>query len=172
MISPSACRHWQPEWAANSAQQRRCYTAAWDTTRLLGEQDKMAPGARLELLSDHLTYIEQVWVDIARFKMRLEHINDKRIQRGVMTSIKREQTRRLAEIKLLIAAVRRHAALTKSPPDPEKAALRKKPLAHQKQCQQFATVPAYAETLRPPASVQLVRQALFQSQRHLRSRIG
>lgn len=78
-------------------------------THLLGEQDKMAPDARFEPLGDHLTYIEQIEEDIAR----LEHISDKRIRRGVMTSIKREQTRRLAEIKLLIASVRRYADLTK-----------------------------------------------------------
>ena len=30
MISPSACRPWQPDRAANAAQQRRCYTTARD----------------------------------------------------------------------------------------------------------------------------------------------
>jgi hypothetical protein len=30
MISPSICHPWQPDRAANAAQQRRCYTTAWD----------------------------------------------------------------------------------------------------------------------------------------------
>ncbi len=33
MISTSACQHWQPDRAANPAQQRRCYTTCRDTIR-------------------------------------------------------------------------------------------------------------------------------------------
>ena len=36
-ISPSACRHWQPDRADNPAQQRRCYTTCWDTITAAGE---------------------------------------------------------------------------------------------------------------------------------------
>jgi transposase len=82
-------------------------------THLLGEQDKMAPDARFESLGDHLTFIEQIEEDIARFKTRLEHIHDKRLRRSVITSIKREQTRRSTEIKRLITVVRKYADLTK-----------------------------------------------------------
>ena len=81
-------------------------------THLLGEQNKMAPDARFEALGDHLTFIEQVEEDIARFKTRLEHITDKRLRRSVEASIRREQMRRLVEIKRLIAAVRAHDDLS------------------------------------------------------------
>jgi len=80
-------------------------------THMLGQQDKMAPDARFEPLGDHLTFIEQIEEDIARYKTRLEHISDKRLRHSVMVSIKREQTRRLAEIKRLIIAVRKHTDL-------------------------------------------------------------
>ena len=66
-------------------------------THMLGEQDKMAPDARFEPLGEHLTFIEQTEEDIARYKTRLEHISDKRLRRNVTASIKREQTRRLAD---------------------------------------------------------------------------
>ncbi len=78
---------------------------------MLGQQDKIAPDARFEPLGDHLTFIEQIEEGIARYKTRLEHISDKRLRRSVMVSIKREQTRRLAEIKRLIIAVRKHTDL-------------------------------------------------------------
>lgn len=81
-------------------------------THILGEQNKMAPDARFEALGDHLTFIEQIEEDIARFKTRLEHISDKRLQRSVAASIKREQMRRLVEIKRLIAVVRMHKDLS------------------------------------------------------------
>lgn len=80
-------------------------------THILGEQDKIAPDTRFEVLGDHLTFIEQIEENIARFKTRLEHINDKRLRCSVIMSIKREQSRRLAEIKRLIVAVRKHTDL-------------------------------------------------------------
>ncbi len=80
-------------------------------THMLDKQDKIASDARFEPLGDHLTFIEQIEEDIARFKTRLEHIHDKRLRRSVMVSIKREQSRRLAEIKRLLAAVRKQPDL-------------------------------------------------------------
>jgi transposase len=82
-------------------------------THVLGEQGKLAPDARFEKLGDHLTFIEQVEADIARLKTRLEHIRDKRLRRSVEASVKREQMRRLVEIKHLIAAVRAHDDLVR-----------------------------------------------------------
>jgi transposase len=78
---------------------------------VLGEQGKAPPDARFEALSDHLTFIEQIEEDIARFKARLEHIGDKRIRRSVEAGIRREQMRRLVEIKRLAAEVRAHGDL-------------------------------------------------------------
>jgi transposase len=77
-------------------------------THVLGDQDRLAPDSRFERLGDHLTFIEQVEEDIARLKTRLEHIGDKRLRRSVEASIKREEMRRLAEIKHLITTVRTH----------------------------------------------------------------
>ena len=75
-------------------------------THLLGSQDRVPPDARFETLADHLTFIEQIEEDIARFKTRLEHISDKRIRRSVEARIRCEQMRRLVEIKRLTTAVR------------------------------------------------------------------
>ncbi len=82
-------------------------------THVLGEPGTMAPDGRLEALADHLAFIEQVEEDIARFKTRLEHVTDKRLRRAVEANIKRETTRRLAEIKRLLAELRRHADLSR-----------------------------------------------------------
>jgi transposase len=78
---------------------------------VLGEQGKAPPDARFQALGDHLTFIEQVEEDIARFKTRLEHAGDKRIRRSVEAAIRREQMRRLVEIKRLAAALRTHGDL-------------------------------------------------------------
>ena len=82
-------------------------------THVLGEQGKMVPDARFEKLRDHLTFIEQVEEDIARLKTRLEHISDKRLRRSVEAGIRREQMRRLVEIKHLLATVRAHDDLAR-----------------------------------------------------------
>jgi len=75
-------------------------------TQLLDGQDRMAADPRFEALADHLTFIEQIEEDIVRFKTRLEHITDKRLRRTMQGSIKREQMRRLMEIKRLGADLR------------------------------------------------------------------
>lgn len=80
-------------------------------TQVLERGDRMPPDVRFEALGDHLTFVEQIEEDIARFKTRLEHIGDKRLRRSVEASIRREQMRRLVEIKRLTLAVRAHADL-------------------------------------------------------------
>jgi transposase len=75
-------------------------------THLLERADKAPPDARFETFSEHLTFIEQIEEDIARFKARLEHVTDKRIRRAIEASIRREQMRRLVELKRLADAVR------------------------------------------------------------------
>ena len=74
-------------------------------TQVLGDQGRMAPDARFEALGDQLTYVEQIEEDVARLKTRLEHIADKRLRRQVEADVRRLQTRRLVEIKRLVAAV-------------------------------------------------------------------
>ena len=82
-------------------------------TQLLADQSRMASEPRLEAFGDRLTFIEQIEEDIVRYKTRLEHIADKRLRRSVEGSIKREQMRRLVEIKRLLAELRAHADLAK-----------------------------------------------------------
>ena len=82
-------------------------------THLLGERDRMAHDQRFEALGDRLTFIEQIEEDIARFKTRLEHITDKRLRHSVTTSIRREQMRRMVEIKRLIADLCTHEDLAR-----------------------------------------------------------
>ena len=74
-------------------------------TQMLADQGRMAPDPRFEALGDHLTYVEQMEEDVARLKTRLEHIVDKRLRRQVEADVRRLQTRRLVEIKRLVAAV-------------------------------------------------------------------
>jgi transposase len=66
------------------------------------------PDPRLSPLADALTFVEQIEEDIARWKTRLEHIDQPRLQRLVVTDIKRLQTRRAAELKRILQALRRH----------------------------------------------------------------
>ena len=82
-------------------------------TQLLDGQDRMAADPRFEALADHLTFIEQIEEDIVRFKTRLEHITDKRLHRIMQANIRREQMRRLVELKRLGAELRTHADLAK-----------------------------------------------------------
>lgn len=69
------------------------------------------PDPRFDALTDHLTFIEQIDEDIARFKTRLEHIADPRLLRIARADIARLEKRRSAELKRLTEAVRAHADL-------------------------------------------------------------
>src|SRR4051812_5554249 len=53
------------------------------------EQPRIEPDARLAELAPHLTFLEQIEEDIARFKVRLEHIEEGRLRRIVLTDIAR-----------------------------------------------------------------------------------
>lgn len=74
-------------------------------THLIDAQNKMPPDQRFGQLGDQLTYIEQMEEDIVRFKTRLEHITDKRLQRTVKADIRRSEKRRDGELKRLETAV-------------------------------------------------------------------
>jgi transposase len=66
------------------------------------------PDARLAALADHLTFIEQVENDIARWKTRLEHLRPPRLRRWATSEIARLQRRRDDELRRLRLAVERH----------------------------------------------------------------
>lgn len=58
---------------------------------------EIEPDPRLADLAGPLTFVEQLEEDIARFKVRLEHIHDRRLRRLVTNDITRLQKRRIAE---------------------------------------------------------------------------
>jgi transposase len=82
-------------------------------TVALDARNAMPPDPRFDGLGDHLTFIEQIEDDIARFKTRIEHIADKRLLRVVAADIARLETRRTAELKRLVAALRVQADLAR-----------------------------------------------------------
>lgn len=71
------------------------------------------PDERLARLADHLTYVEQVEDDIARLKVRLEHIVGPRLRRMVLADIARLQARRSAELVRIAAQLRRYDDLAR-----------------------------------------------------------
>jgi transposase len=73
----------------------------------------IAPDARLAELAGHLTFVEQIEEDIARLKVRLEHVEEPRLRRMVVTDIARLKTRRTAEIQRLVTALRVHDDLAR-----------------------------------------------------------
>jgi transposase len=77
------------------------------------EQPRIEPDARLAELADHLTFVEQTEEDIARFKTRLEHIEDPRRKRLVMADIKRLKARRAAELLRIARELRAHDDLAR-----------------------------------------------------------
>ena len=54
---------------------------------------------RLAKLADQMTFLDQLGEDIARFKTRLEHIDDPRLRRIVLGDIVRFKARKLAQIR-------------------------------------------------------------------------
>jgi transposase len=77
------------------------------------EPPKIAPDPRLDELAGHLTFVEQIEEDIARFKVRLEHIDDARLRRTVMDDIARLKARRAAELLRIAMELRAHADLAR-----------------------------------------------------------
>lgn len=70
-----------------------------------------APDARLSLFAEHLTMIDQISEDIARFKNRLESSRDPRIRQAWNEEITRLARRARIELKALTAAICEHADL-------------------------------------------------------------
>jgi transposase len=77
------------------------------------EQPRIEPDARLAELADQLTFVEQIEEDIARFKTRLEQINDARLRRLVCNDIARLKARRRAEMARIEQSLRGHDDLAR-----------------------------------------------------------
>jgi transposase len=72
------------------------------------DQPRIAPDPRLAELAGHLTFLEQIEEDIARFKVRLEHIDDQRLRRLVTNDIARLKARRTAQMLFIARRLRVH----------------------------------------------------------------
>ena len=72
------------------------------------DQPRIAPDPRLAELADHLTFLEQIEEDIARFKTRLEHIDTPGLRRMVNSDIARLKARRAAQIRDIAKRLRAH----------------------------------------------------------------
>jgi transposase len=77
------------------------------------EDPRIAPDARLTGLADHLTFLEQIEEDMARLKVRLEHIGEPRLRRLVLADIVRLKTRRAAELAHIVGLLRTHDDLAR-----------------------------------------------------------
>jgi transposase len=64
------------------------------------------PDPRLAALAQHLTFVEQIEDDIARLKVRLEHVDARRLPRFLDTDITRLKARRNAEFRRIAARLR------------------------------------------------------------------
>jgi len=77
------------------------------------DQPRLAPDQRLAKLAHHLTFVEQIEEDIARFKTRLEHVGDARLHRMVVADIARLKRRRSTELSRIVVALRAHDDLAR-----------------------------------------------------------
>ncbi len=77
------------------------------------EPPSVAPDERLAALARHLTFVEQIEEDLARLKVRLEHIEDARLRRCVVDDIARMKMRRAAELLRIATALRSHTDLAR-----------------------------------------------------------
>jgi transposase len=77
------------------------------------DQPRIAPDPRLADLAGNLTFLEQIEEDIARFKTRLEHIDEPRLRRLVNSDINRLTARKTAQIRHIAKRLRAHTDLAK-----------------------------------------------------------
>jgi transposase len=77
------------------------------------DRPRIEPDERLAKLAQYLTFVEQIEEDIARFKIRLEHVGDARLRRMVVADIARLKVRRSAELLRIVAVLRAHDDLTR-----------------------------------------------------------
>lgn len=69
---------------------------------------EVEPDPRLADLAGHLTFVEQVEQDIARLKIRLEHLDEQRLRQLVTKDITRLKARRNAELMRIVGKLRLH----------------------------------------------------------------
>jgi transposase len=74
---------------------------------------RIAPDPPLAELAGYLTFLDQLEEDIARFKTRLEHIDDPRLRRLVNNDIARLKVRRAAQIRDIAKRLRAYDDLAK-----------------------------------------------------------
>lgn len=77
------------------------------------EPPSVAPDERLAALARHLTFVEQIEEDLARLKVRLEHIDDTRLRRFVLADIARLKARRRDELLRIETMLRSHSDLAR-----------------------------------------------------------
>ncbi len=77
------------------------------------DQPRIALDPRLADLAGYLTFLEQAEEDIERFKTRLEHIDEPRLRRIVISDIARLKARRAAQIRHIAKRLRAHGDLAR-----------------------------------------------------------
>ena len=77
------------------------------------EPPAVEPDARLEKLAQHLTFVEQTEEDIARFKVRLEHVDDPHHRGLILADINCFKLRRATELKRIAAVLRAYPDLAR-----------------------------------------------------------
>lgn len=77
------------------------------------EPPRITPDTRLAELAGYLTFLEQIEEDIARFKTRIEHIDEPRLRRLVTNDIARLKARRSAQMLLIERQLRTHRDLAR-----------------------------------------------------------
>jgi transposase len=77
------------------------------------DQPRIAPDPRLAELAQYLTFLEQTKDDITRFKTRLEHIDEPRLRRIVVSDITRLKTRRAAQTRDIAKRLRARSDLAR-----------------------------------------------------------
>lgn len=75
------------------------------------DQPRVEPDGRLSELALQLTFVEQTEEDIARFKVRLEHVEEARVRRMILADIARLNLRRAGELQRILLALRAHEDL-------------------------------------------------------------
>jgi transposase len=77
------------------------------------DDPRIAPDPRLAEMAQNLTFLEQLEEDIARFKTRLEHIDEPGLRRLVNSDIIRLKARKAAQIRSLAKRLRAHSDLAR-----------------------------------------------------------
>lgn len=77
------------------------------------EPPAIMPDERLADLASHLTFVEQTEEDIARLKVRLEHVHEQRLRRIMLADIARLKARRTAELARIAKVLRDHHDLAR-----------------------------------------------------------